>query len=738
MNSSFFAHSANPAGQRQLLVEHCQRVATLAATFAEDLHAKQIAYYAGLWHDVGKFDPRWQQYLVEVKQNPERRGTGPDHKAAGVMLAQQSCPFASFLVHGHHGGLSSKTEIARWLAEKRAASGGTAAITGAIERARREIAELEPSSQLSMPDYIRTDALAAEFWLRLVFSALVDADYLDTERHFNELQSEQRAEQEPLAQLWTGFAAFHQDLPKVAVASPVNTVRQEVYASCLESAAAPPGIFELNVPTGGGKTLSGMAFALQHALKHGQRRVIVAVPYISITEQTAQTYREAFAQADQNAVLEHHSQVTLSEGAQEDFRQAAVWNRLAAENWDAPIVVTTAVQLFESLFHNSTSRTRKLHRLAQSVIILDEAQALPAQLLEPILDGLRQLTAHYGTTVVISTATQPAFESIPGFQGLAARPIIERPERHFAALQRVRYEWQIGSPLEWDAAAGLLRERRQGLAILNTKRQALALLDALGGDALHLSTLLCGAHRRYVIGEVKRRLKAGLPCILVSTQVVEAGVDIDFPFVLRALGPLDSLIQAAGRCNREGRLAEKGRLVVFLPPADMPLAPPGIYRTATDVTRALLGSGLDPNVPDNARAYFKRLFETIDTDGQDIQETRARLDYPEVARLFRMIPDDTESVVVEPKHVPGLEDVEGAQRDVEQVLGQLRRGSANARVLLRDLQPYVVSVRHREAQGYKQRGLIEPLTESLGRWLGRYDPVRGLVAAGMDLEALVI
>ncbi|MFW6206810.1 MAG: CRISPR-associated helicase Cas3', partial [Gemmatimonadota bacterium] len=308
------------------------------------------------------------------------------------------------------------------------------------------------------------------------------------------------------------------------------------------------------MPTGGGKTLSGMGFALRHALVHGFERVIVAIPYTSIIEQTADTYRGVFG----DGVLEHHSAVASE--AHEDADPVSwhqLWRRLAAENWDARIVVTTTVQLFESVFANRPAPCRKLHNLVGSVLILDEAQTLPSHHLAPILAALSELTAHYRMSVVFCTATQPAVSAQPYAQVFeAAREIVPAPGTYFAALRRVTYEVPASSERwSWQRVADEMRRSDQCLAVVNTKADALALLEVLDApEVLHLSTNLCGAHRREVLADVRERLQSGRPCRLVSTQVVEAGVDLDFPLVLRAVGPLDRIVQAAGRCNREGSL----------------------------------------------------------------------------------------------------------------------------------------------------------------------------------------
>ena len=723
-----YAHTRNDQGKRHDLVDHLQAVAALASQFAAPFGASELAHYLGLWHDLGKFNPDFQNYLLQAETG--KRSRGPDHKAAGVHVAlEQKLGPLALPLQGHHGGLKNKQDLKRWFGKHAAATGV------ALELAQKAIPDLLPGSPLSLPEYamLQPDAKQFEFFLRLLFSALVDADFLDTEQHFNAGQSEYRGSDVTLADLWTRFQENQRQFDN-SPDTPVNRSRRQIYRACIKAATLPPGLFRLTVPTGGGKTLSGMGFALRHALEHGHRRVVVAVPFITITQQTTAVYREIFDATGDNtpAVLEHHSGTSEPTEEPDTYDPRAVWARLAAQNWDAPIIVTTTVQLFDSLFANSTSRCRKLHRLAKSIIILDEAQSLPAHLLNPILDGLRELCTNYGATVVLSTATQPAFDAIPIFAKLEAREIVPSPERHFQALERVDYEWRIDEPLRWDEIAGLMRAESQALAILNTKKDALALLDALDDpDALHLSTLLCGAHRARVIEEIKRRLKRGEPCRLVATQVVEAGVDLDFPLVLRALGPLDSIIQAAGRANREGEL-EAGRVIVFKP-AEGGL-PRGAYRRATQTTCTMLNTGdLDMHDPASIHDYFARLYPLENTDQNEIQKKRRELDYPEVARRFRMIDDDTVNVVVT-KY--GTE--EERQR-VRLILARLRAGAPPTRLLLRQLQPYTVSIWRRQALEHQRQGFLstDEVAPGLWEWMGRYDPVRGLSASDVEVAQFV-
>lgn len=705
----FYAHSANANGICHGLVDHLKAVAEMAGRFGKPFGAQDVAYYAGLWHDLGKFNPEFQRYLAGNLQR------GGDHKGTGARLAVDHLPAIGMLIQGHHGGLKSSREFKGWLQER----GETAAATQSLSTARQAVPDLEPQKQLSLPDFINKDPLGAELWLRMTFSALVDADFLDTEAHFNSASSETRQAVVEIDDLWERFQQRHRERTRNA-AGKVNQVRAEVYADCLSAAQHAPGIFRLAVPTGGGKTLSAMGFALRHAAQHGMSRIIVAIPFISITQQTAEEYRDMLndpGNPDSSVVLEHHSGV--AEADTEDHNHQQTWQRLASENWDAPVIVTTTVQLFHSLFSNLTSATRKLHNLANSVIILDEAQALPPRMLVPILDVLRQLTDHYRTTVVLSTATQPAFETIKPFAGVNAVEITPSYPRHFRQLKRVRYEWD-NTPLSWDGTAAMMREQPQALAIVNTKKDALALLDALGADALHLSTFLCGRHRSRVIAEIKARLRAGAECRVVSTQVVEAGVDFDFPMVLRAVGPLDSIIQAAGRCNREGKDPNGGRVVIFQP-AEAGQPPFGSYRNATATTTSMRNDRqLEPDDLATVAEYFRRWYENEDTDARKVQQSRRELNYPQVAHDFRMIDDDAVSVIISNYGTTQ------ERQAVSDAIAALRDQTHDVRRLLRRLQPWQVQVYRRQAAALEAKSLLMPIIPGLYEWWGPYDPITGI------------
>lgn len=721
----YYAHTPGKDGTWHDLEEHLKSVAELAANFAAKFNAMELGKLVGLLHDLGKFNNQFQQYLQNCHQNPAQKHRGPDHSSVGAILAaQRYWDGLSFLLAGHHGGLPDPTNLHLRLQEKSQNPNFLQVIAQAGTLKCLPTSLLPPSL---------TSTLQCDLFLRLLFSALVDADFLDTEVHFNPSQTKLRSHNYNLAAM---VDTLDQNLSQFTGKDnhPVNKIRHEILQHCLDAASQKSGFFRLTVPTGGGKTLSGLAFALRHACIFNKHRIIVAIPYTSIIDQTAQVYRDIFGP---ELVLEHHSAVIFQDN-EEDFT-ASQWRKLAAENWDAPLVVTTTVQLFESLLANRPSACRKLHNLVQSVIILDEVQTLPTGLLTPILEVLQQLVDRYGVTLVLSTATQPALADAnsPYLKGLRGHitEIVPNPGRYFQDLKRVTYE-SPSKPWSWDQVAQEMKQAPQCLAVVNTKSDALALLESLDDpEALHLSTLLCMAHRREVIAEIKRRLNPDnpRPCRVVSTQVVEAGVDLDFPLVLRALGPLDRIVQAAGRCNREGRLSpEQARVIIFRPEEGK--MPPGDYRTGSDLADSLLRAGnIDLHATPIFETYFRQLYQAVDTDKKKINELRSRLDFPEVAARFKLIEDDTAPLLV---RWPPDDSPVAALLTRLQVAGGFKGGAA--RSLVRQLQPYLVNVRRRALIGYQQEGLVRELPLGLWEWLGGYHEVRGLVEDRLIPESLVI
>lgn len=700
------------------LADHLRAVAALAARFSAPFDAaepgRRWSYWAGLWHDLGKYRPGFQKYVRQAENTDAHiegkvGGREKTHSAAGALWAirqlnQPNRPYGhilAYLIAGHHAGLDDWDE-------------------GLKERLAREDAQCELAETLAAQppaELLAHGELAARIpggsagfalWVRMLFSCLVDADFLDTEAHFDAGKPERRAGFPTLAQMRQTFDAHMAALPVASM--PVNVLRADILRQCRTKAALPPGLFSLTVPTGGGKTLSSLAFALEHAAAHDKRRIIYAIPYTSIIEQTADVFREVFESLGDEVLIEHHSQADAAE------KDETARSRLACENWDAPLIVTTNVQLFESLFAVKTSRCRKLHNIAGSVIVLDEAQQLPPIFLQPILDVLNLLVAHYGVTVLLCTATQPAlsstryFDASKNLRGLEnVREIIDAPDALFEALKRVDVElpayWH--TPTAWADLATQLSAEDCVLAIVNTRKAARELQRLMPEGTLHLSALMCGAHRKDVIAEIKQRLQARRdghdlrPLRVVSTQLGEAGVDIDFPVVYRALAGLDSIAQAAGRCNREGRLPGKGRVVVFVPPTP---APPGHLRKGADACISTLhGQAHDPLARGLFERYFQEFYHSVNLDEKGIVnllkvEPRAlAVKFSSAAKAFKLIDDeDQASVVVR----------YAAHRDaIEKWLATLA-AEGPQRWLMRKLQRYTVSIPKRQADKLLQQGSL--------------------------------
>lgn len=565
----------------------------------------------------------------------------------------------------------------------------------------------------SWADWATHDVLAFEMGTRLVHSTLVDADYLDTAAHFNDTAPQVA----PATDFTHLNEIFHDGLNRELSgrrASPVDLLRASLLDQCLTAASMPRGVYRLPAPTGSGKTISAAAFAIAHAAHHQMSRVIVAVPFLSITQQNAAVYRRLLGD---EYVLEHHSGIE-SLGDQRATNSGRL--KCGSENWDSPFVITTTIQLFESLFSNRPARTRKLHRLANSVIVLDEVQAIPPRVLPVILDGLRILQQHFGATVVMSSATQPAWESVEPWRGAAMdiRSIVSDPAPLYANLRRASIEWttfpDLGSVAERVVCENAV------MAIVNTTsnaRDLARLVAAQDADGvLHLSTRMYAAHRHEVLSEVRRRLDEGLPVRLVSTQLVEAGVDVDFPVVLRSLAPAENLIQARGRCNREGQLSI-GQFIV----AECPdLTVLDAYETGVSMTeRYFRTGGGDLDDPETVHEYYGALFDAMDPDNLAeairIRDARKYLRYREAAQ-FRMIADETRSVVVA--------SAPGASEALARLIDLSDQRAAPPPERFRELQKFTATLPQRlspSAQTY--------ITEDLpgvSVWRGRYDTLTGV------------
>lgn len=658
----YFAHTLGEDEQDwQPLADHLAGAAGLARGFGERFEAGDWAGLAGLLHDAGKFRSEFQTYLREGG----RRGS-VDHASPGAALAverleKNTGTLLAYAIAGHHGGMPDGSSPVRSLGER--ISRGRNLALDIPPECPGPLSELPVSDRLPFSLDKKRLGFELSFFTRMLFSCLVDADWLDTEAFLDRDKAAERGGYPTVAELLAVLDPALDDKSRSAPPTPVNRLRAEVLAACRNAAESEPGLFSLTVPTGGGKTLSSLAFALRHAARHGLDRVIYVIPYTSIIEQTAGIFRGVLGDA---AVVEHHSAFTPDE---EDLRQ-----RLAAENWDAPLIVTTAVQFFESLFANTPSRCRKLHNVAASVVILDEAQMLPPDLLKPCVEAVRELALHYRASLVLCTATQPALlrsEECPW--GLDhVREIAPEPERLHAALRRVAAVLEP-TPLADADLAARLSDRDQALCIVNTRSHARALFKLLGpGEgAFHLSAAMCPAHRSAKLEDIRKALREGRPCRVVATSLVEAGVDVDFPEVLRAMAGLDSLAQAAGRCNREGRLAGLGRLTVF-EPADWPL-PKRFRVVAQAAASALRRTGGDPLAMAGVEDYFRELYwiRADKLDAKDIlgklRDGAKKLLFPfrTVAEEFRVIESLGEPIVIPWAGPEGDDAVRAALRALE-------------------------------------------------------------------------
>lgn len=710
------------------LEEHLREVGRLASAFADAFGNSDWGMTAGLWHDLGKYKADFQDYIRArsgyERDEAEEGGPGKvDHTAAGAIHAieRMGLPgrLLAYLIAGHHSGLPD------WMKDEAEGRGLSERI--AEKRHLEESLEggaptliLEAITPRSNPSGKQIEPEHIHLWVRMLFSCLVDADFLDTEAFMDPERASHRPGVPDLESLRFRYDAYMDAKQSGAADTPVNRIRRRILADCRQGAQKTPGFFSLTVPTGGGKTLASVGFALDHAILNGKRRIIVAIPFTSIIEQTASTLREVFGE---EAVLEHHSGLDPDRETQQ--------SKLATENWDAPIVVTTNVQLFESLFAARTSACRKLHNIVNSVVILDEAQMLPPEYLKPILSGLRGLVDNFGVTAVLCTATQPAlvgriggekFQNKDSFEGLplgAVRELMTSPGGLAKELTRVKVERHRNGdkPCSWEDLAADLNVLDQVLCIVNTRRDCRALFDLLTPGAIHLSALMCGEHRSEVIAGIKASLKDGDPIRVVSTQLVEAGVDLDFPVVYRALAGLDSIAQAAGRCNREGRLPALGRVVIFTPPK---AAPMGLLRKGEDATKSLLRTrpelveGLSPEA---FQAYFETFYGAVNRfDAKDIQSLLAgpdarkfQIQFRTAAKRFRLIDDaDQKSVVVW---------YEGARFKSRELLDELRKYGPHRR-LMRRLQRCTVTVPERAWKGLLEQGAIQELMGPDGKGLG--------------------
>lgn len=714
MNCEYIAHVLKKEdgtwAPPHILLDHIIETARLTEVFAEDFQSEAWGKAAGLAHDAGKGRLLWQKYLRlksgyydEEAHLEDKRGKVP-HAIHGAVLVEQLYGkrigrILAYCIAGHHAGLPD------WSS----AEGAGRASLQFQKTQVKDVKDIETyiidsirHAKPSQPPLWKfAEGLDLALWIRMLYSCLVDADFLDTESYMDHEKALNRGGYCSMTELLDRFNRFIKKLDLESETTKVNEIRRNVRTQCVQKAKEEQGIFSLSVPTGGGKTLSSLAFALEHAKLHQLKRIIYVIPYTSIIEQNADVIRSAVGE---DQVIEHHSNL--------DEDDATPKARLASENWDAPVIVTTSVQFFESLFAAKSSRCRKLHNIVKSVIILDEAQLVPVEFLAPILETMQLLVEHYHVSFVISTATQPAFKErvVDGqpFKGLKQIKEIMGNSQEVSSLYHSLTRCQVQFPEDlnvrssWEEISEELKQHEQVLCIVSDRKSCRELHKLMSKGTYHLSALMCGQHRSLKIEEIKQKLKAHQPVRVISTQLVEAGVDLDFPVVYRALAGLDSIAQAAGRCNREGKLPEPGKVIVFNPPRKVP---EGILRKAADTTRSMVMlSEQDPLSFGMFEKFFAELYWKANSlDKEDIVPllnpkhndlNECSIYFRTAAKKFRII-DDTMQKTIFVRYGKGDR------------LIDLLKSMGPDRWLMRKLQRYSVNVYNNEFYELMRRGAIE-------------------------------
>jgi len=697
MERPFAAHIRENADV-QSVKDHLEGTAHLAKRFGDAFDNGDYAYVCGMVHDIGKYSKEFQKRIWE-------NGPKIDHSTAGAIeinkLIRNFGRLMAYCVAGHHTGLQNGGSIVDMPDE--------ATLSGRLKRNVASYAYytneifLESVCPQSIPKFIpmADKGFSIAFYIRMIFSCLVDADFLDTESFMSDGKvARMMGESVEIlyAKLLVEISRYREPTRVI------NIKRNEIYTQCIEMAKEEKGLYTLTVPTGGGKTISSIAFALTHAMKHKMSRIIYAIPYTSIIEQNAAEFKRIFGNEN---VLEHHSNFEYNDSS--DSTEIEKNQKLATENWDASIIVTTNVQFFESLFSCKTSRCRKLHNIANSVIILDEAQMLPLQYLKPCVRCLSELVKNYGCTVVLCSATQPALGAqFPS--EIVSREICRDTDSMYNFFKRTRLK-KIGMVTDEELIIRMNQEK-QVLCIVSTRKQAQNLFEGMSGDGCyHLSTLMYPEHRKEVLTEIKKRLKEGSSCRVISTSLIEAGVDVDFPVVYRSAAGLDSEIQAAGRCNREGRRPVEESFVYIFDPEDKYLKHmPSMLKRPLSITQMIERQhSEDISSPVAISEYFKLLYQ-ISGNELDSKNIVKRLEdgavqgmnfpFEQISNDFKIIENETYSVIV------AIDDIS------KELVERLHRGE-RTQGLFRKIQMYTVNLYSRDYEALCGIGVLEQIDKGI-------------------------
>ena len=681
--SIYFAHITDE-GRRQTVEDHLRGCAQLCALFASSFGAEQFGYLAGIMHDIGKYTSEFQLRLDG--------GPKVDHSSAGAL----ECALAGQLsvgigIAGHHTGLPD-------YGNERIDHEGDPTFVGRLKRAMalRGTTSLRWDGPIPQTpnDIISENDFELSFWIRMLYSCLVDADFLDTEK-FMKNGSVVRGGYESIDSLLSKLNLYTSKWENAT--TELNEIRNQIRYDCIKSASDEKGLFSLTVPTGGGKTVSSLAFALNHAAKYGLSRVIYVIPYTSIIEQNAAVFRSILG--DMN-VVEHHSEVQYDYG--NDFDYCESKNALAAENWDAPIVVTTAVQFFESLYSNKPSKCRKLHNIANSVVIFDEIQSIPVDHLLPCMASVGTLVKNFGVSAVLCSATQPFVSDLlkKYAPNNPVREICSDVDGLFSKLSRVKYLNE--GPKSLETLAAELCKKKQVLCIVNKRKTAKNLFDHLPEEgSFHLSTLMTPRDRTVALETIRQRLENGLVCRVISTSLIEAGVDIDFPCVYREMAGLDSIVQAAGRCNRERKRDKEDSIVTIF---ELDEKPPKLLRVNIGAAREAVDAIGEIDSKRTVDLYFRALRSFVGQGNIDVSDTvnhlnfgisGCRLPFKEVAESFHLINTNMFTVYIPTDESEGL-------------IEQLKNGTSDKRAY-RDAGHFSVNIYPDHYHELYESGCIEEL-----------------------------
>ena len=636
----------------QTVEDHLKGTSELASKFSKTFQSSEWGEICGILHDIGKCSDLFQKrirILSGYDENCSNSVPKVDHSTAGAQFAvkefgEQVGKFLAYIIAGHHSGIPNGKDNTQSCLTDRL----NKKVSEYINKLPEMLVNIASPNPKMLPCSSYSTGFTIALCIRMLFSCLVDADSLDTESFTNPIASKNRKNSYSLNKLLDKLDVKIKSFNSSGdSSSKINTIRKGILDDCLNASLLEPGFFSLTVPTGGGKTISSLAFGIKHALKYNKKRVIYVIPYTSIIEQNTDVFRKILGNM---SVLEHHSNFDSSKI---DDDNAKNYLKLSSQNWDAPVVVTTNVQFFESLFSNKPSACRKLHNIVNSVIILDEAQMLPVDLLKPCLESLKELVRGYGCSIVVCSATQPALRSSELKGGLDnIREIVKNPVKLHHSLKRISTKF-IGKVSDNELVTKI-KNYNQSLTIVSTKKHAKRIFDLLPeNNKIHLSSLMCPEHRTVKINTIKEKLKNNEECYVSSTQLIEAGVDIDFPAVFRSIAGIDSISQSAGRCNREDKL-DTGYVYIF-EPDDSTLTPPGFLKHSADIGRQILRLYQNDPLSVNAvNEYFRRLYwqKSEKLDKHDIlkklEQSVAKFNFPfrDIDSLFRIIDQNTKSIII--------------------------------------------------------------------------------------------